>query len=383
MAGADGGGPAAPNGGPDEKVSIDGFSDAMPSGTILPDAVLSLDHDMVIVDANPRTERLTGYVRSDLVGRNASDLLQPRDTEGNRLWARGWGRAAAMRSVRFLPELEVVLRQASGSDVRALVTASYQRREDGRLAGAVLAMRSTGRRAHHLASGIEIVSTVSHELRSPLTSVKGFTSLLINRWDRLDDADKLMMLEQVNHDADRVTRLITELLDISRLESGKLVLRRQLVDLSVLAAAVVDKVAMEHPGLDAKLGFAQPFSQVYADPDKVTQVITNLVENACKYGSLEGLEVLGGSGPDHVWLSVTDRGEGIAAQDLDRVFTRFFRRAEGKPTGSGLGLWISRGLVEAHGGELTVTSQLGQGSTFSFTLPAGTAAWEGGSREPR
>ncbi|MGH9300628.1 MAG: sensor histidine kinase, partial [Acidimicrobiales bacterium] len=103
--------------------------------------------------------------------------------------------------------------------------------------------------------------------------------------------------------------------------------------------------------------------------DKVTQVLTNLVENACKYGSLDGLEVSGEVGSESVSLSVADQGPGIAAEDLDRVFTRFFRREEGKPTGSGLGLWISRGLVEAHGGNLTVASELGRGSTFRFTLP--------------
>src|SRR5213078_2320581 len=99
-----------------------------------------------------------------------------------------------------------------------------------------LSLREAGRRAHQEASGIEIVSTVSHELRSPLTSVKGYTSLLLNRWDRLSDDQKRMMLAQVNHDADRVTRLITELLDISRLETGRLVLRRQMLDLPKLTS---------------------------------------------------------------------------------------------------------------------------------------------------
>ena len=99
------------------------------------------------------------------------------------------------------------------------------------------------------------------------------------------------------------------------------------------------------------------------------QVITNLVENACKYGSPQGLEVTGEVTEDEVALSVTDRGPGIPSEDLDRVFTKFFRRPEGKPTGSGLGLWISRGLVEAHGGRLSVRSISGQGSTFRFTLP--------------
>jgi signal transduction histidine kinase len=206
-------------------------------------------------------------------------------------------------------------------------------------------------------SAIEVVSTVSHELRSPLTSVKGYTSLLLNRWERLADDQKKMMLEQINHDADRVVRLITELLDISRLEAGRLVLRRQLVDLGRLAGTVVDKVRMEYPELDADLRFDPAPPKVWADPDKIEQVLTNLVENACKYASPEGLVVEWALEAGAVNVVVTDRGEGIPSEDLPRVFTKFFRRAEGKPTGS------------AHGGQLIADSPPGQGASFRFTLP--------------
>ena len=121
---------------------------------------------------------------------------------------------------------------------RSPLTGAYRRDRDGAVTGrgALPASCDPGRPTDGDPSGIEIVSTVSHELRSPLTSVKGYTGLLLNRWDRLPDDQKRMMLEQVNHDADRVTRLIAELLDISRLEAGRLALRRQLVDLPRLAA---------------------------------------------------------------------------------------------------------------------------------------------------
>src|SRR5207248_5647865 len=160
---------------------------------------------------------------------------------------------AHLRSVMRLPEHEVRLRTANGDDVRVSVTGRYERTTDGRLMGVVLVVRDAARRAHLVASGIEVVSTVSHELRSPLTSVKGYTSLLLNRWDRLADDQKKMMLEQVHHDADRVTRLVNELLDISRLETGRLVLRRQLVSLIDVATAVVEKVTMEYGELEASV----------------------------------------------------------------------------------------------------------------------------------
>ncbi len=177
------------------------------------------------------------------------------------------------------------------------------------------------------------------------------------------------MLVQVHHDADRVTRLVTELLDVSRLETGRLHLRRQLVDLSDVASRVVAKVGLEYAGLGCTIDIGADVPRVYADPDKVEQVLTNLVENAAKYAAPTGLAITASLEGGVVAIAVRDRGEGIPPSDLPRVFTKFFRRDLGKPTGTGLGLWISRGLVEAHGGRLTATSTIGQGSTFRFTLP--------------
>src|SRR5207253_1557780 len=163
------------------------------------------------------------------------------------------------------------------------LTGRYERDGGGALTGAVIVLRDAQRRGRWGATGIEIVSTVSHELRSPLTSVKGYTSLLLNRWDRLGDDQKRMMLEQVHHDADRVTRLVTELLDISRLETGRLVLRRQMVKLADVAEAVVAHVGLGYPELEVETSFPAGFPEIYADPDKVEQVLTNLIENAAKY----------------------------------------------------------------------------------------------------
>lgn len=338
---------------------------------LLPDAIFHVDADRRLRAANRAAIDLTGYQAHDLMGRPAAEVLDCRTTDGQPLWADGWHPSARLRSVRTIPEHEVRLRAADGTDVPATVTGNYQRDGDGRLMGAVLMVRHGRRGRPGPAHGMEVISTVSHELRSPLTSVRGYTSLLLNRWDRLADDQKRAMLEQVNHDAGRVTRLVTELLDITRLESGRLHLRRQLVDLPALVAGVVEKVRMMEPELDVDVLFPTHFPNVYADPDKVEQVLTNLVENAAKYGHPKGMRIVGEKGEGQVAVAVTDRGEGIPDSDMRRVFTKFFRRAETRPTGSGLGLWISRGLVEAHGGSLVVDSEVGRGSTFRFTLPTG------------
>jgi signal transduction histidine kinase len=340
-----------------------------PARDRLPDAVLEVDGDCRIRAANAAAAALTGHPVEALVGQLLTDDLEPRGPDGRSLCALGWHPSARLPSVTRIPEQEVWLRTASGRQVRSLVTGRYERDADGRLTGAVLVLRDGARRRPAVGDGIEVISTVSHELRSPLTSVKGYTSLLINRWDRLAEEQKRMMLEQVHHDADRVTRLVTELLDISRLESGRLVLRRQMVDLIPLVNGVLEKVRMMETRLAAAVEFPENFPHVYADPDKIEQVLTNLVENAAKYADPQSLHVTGGLENGQVTVAVADRGEGIPDSDLPRVFTKFFRRAETRPTGSGLGLWISRGLVEAHGGRLVVESAVGQGSVFRFTLP--------------
>lgn len=309
----------------------------------------------MLVAVNDAAIALLGPIDA-LVGRDAVTALDIRDALG--------AAAFAERYPRKGKEVELSFRRPDGDDVAATVTVSV-----GGDGSAVLNARSVSDR-----SGIGIVSTVSHELRSPLTSVKGYTSLMLSRWDRIDDDKKRTMLEQVHHDADRVTRLVTELLDISRLETGRLVLRPQLIDLKALAGTVVEKVAMSYPELECRID-VEGIPQVYADPDKIEQVLTNLVENAAKYASPTGMIVsaglvVSGQDGDMVEVSVTDVGEGIPADDLPKVFNKFFRRDHGRPSGTGLGLWISRGLVEAHDGQLTATSVLGQGTTFTFSLPA-------------
>lgn len=331
---------------------------------LLPDAVLVLDGDRRLVALNASARELLGEEADGLVGQSVGEAFDVR---------RGSGSPALRDALVGADgeEVDLVLRAVDGTDVPVVATM----RANGSIA--VLALRPSGER-----SGIAVISTVSHELRSPLTSVKGYTSLMLSRWDRLKDEQKRTMLEQVHHDADRVTRLVTELLDISRLETGRLVLRRQMVDLPELARSVVDKVAMAIPELDCGVRFAGDVPHVYADPDKVEQVLTNLVENGAKYGSPKGMKVTGALQGDEVVVAVRDVGEGIPADDLPRVFTKFFRRDHGRPTGTGLGLWISRGLVEAHGGELTAHSMVGEGSTFRFTLPTDAFERLHGDSEP-
>jgi len=217
-------------------------------------------------------------------------------------------------------------------------------------------------------STAEIIATVSHEIRSPLTTIKGFTKTLIDRWDRLPDDAKLDMLRAVNADADRVTRLLTELLEVSRLEAGKLQLHLQRVDLRELCESVVNELATRSEKHTLRLD-GDGEVVVRGDPDKLLRVLTNLVENAQKY--TDGGEVVVGFRPDGDWgeTTVTDQGSGIPEGQQKTIFDKFARRElAGAPSGTGLGLYIAKGLIEAHGGEMGLVSKEGVGSTFWFRV---------------
>ena len=237
----------------------------------------------------------------------------------------------------------------------------------------MITLRGAQQRARLERSRAELVSTVAHELRSPLTSVKGFTATLLAKWPRFTDNQKLVMLETVNADADRVTRLITELLDVSRIESGRMEVHRELVDVPERSRRLIaGRVAAGEPEDRYRLEVASDLPDTWLDADKVDQILGNLVENAVRHGAgivtivVERARI---GGDQAVAVSVRDQGEGIPPEMVHRVFRQFWRGK--RRGGTGLGLYIVKGLVEALGGDITVGRAPGGGAEFRFTVPAG------------
>ena len=220
----------------------------------------------------------------------------------------------------------------------------------------------------------EFVSMVSHELRTPLTSIQGYAELLLED-DQIAEAQR-ESLTIVKKNSDRLLGLINDLLDLSRMEAGKIDLHRTSLDLARLIREVAGSL---RPLIEAKrqrlrldLGDALP--AVWADADRVTQILTNLISNAYKYTLVEGSITVAARRDDgFVRVDVSDTGIGLSPEDQAQLFTKFFRAHDRSPQaggGTGLGLVITRSLVELHGGRITVSSAPGQGSTFTFSLPA-------------
>ncbi|HEX2235732.1 MAG TPA: HAMP domain-containing sensor histidine kinase [Actinomycetota bacterium] len=218
----------------------------------------------------------------------------------------------------------------------------------------------------------ELISKIAHELRSPLTAVQGFSGTLVKRWDRFDDEQRKQLVATIHSDALRMGRVISEVLDLARMETGRLELTRTEVDVGSVAEKALERVA-QMPGSERlELRVADGLT-AWADAGRLEHILGNLVENAVKF-SEEGPVVVGGrdAGDGWVELSVSDRGNGVEPDRLDALFSgpAPAGRSTAGPLGSGLGLYLTKRLVEAHEGDIAVQSRPGEGTTFTVRLPA-------------
>lgn len=224
----------------------------------------------------------------------------------------------------------------------------------------------------------DFIATVSHELRTPLSITKEGISMMLDGIPGAINEKQKKILTTAMDSINRLNRMISELLDISKIESGKAELKRELVDIAALIKQVAlsfDLKAREK-NLILKTVFAKNRIDIYIDPDKITQVFTNLIANAMKFTENGYIEISAEDNKDDVVCRVSDTGRGIAKKDLPRVFSKFeqFGRTAGPgEKGTGLGLSIAKGIVEMHKGLISVESEPGKGTKFTFNLPKYTA----------
>ncbi|WP_238694478.1 PAS domain-containing sensor histidine kinase [Nocardioides daphniae] len=331
-----------------------------------------LPDGVVIADQHQRVEVVNAAARAMLgegavPGQPLEEVLALVDQHGATWWEQNepYGGLGIRSGV---PEQSWLL--PDGSEV--LVLARLHRAGPGAPVEQVaLTLRSGRGRARLDRERSDLVATVAHELRSPLTGVKGFVQAMLNRWDVLNDEQKKLMLATVNADADRLSRLIAELLDVARLDTGRLSIYPREVDAQVLAGRVVDSVASA-TARTVRLDVDEPELEIFADPDKFTQVVTNLVENAVRHGDGEVVVTLRrlGEGAEFpgVSLEVSDVGEGIPEALRRRVLTKFW--TQGSSGGSGLGMYIAHGLTRAHGGDLRIGDREGGGALVTVRWPS-------------
>lgn len=228
-----------------------------------------------------------------------------------------------------------------------------------------------------------LLSSVSHDLRTPLAVITGSASTLVHDDAVLDAATRTDLAQTILEEAERLNRLIRNLLDMTRLESGAVKVRKEWQPLEEVVGAALGRADARLSNRDVQVRLPADLPLAPFDGVLVEQVLINLLENAAKYSGGGSIEITAAAGEDEIVVQVADRGPGIPAGDEARVFEKFHRAVrEGSPGGVGLGLAICRAIVDAHGGRLWAENRPGGGASFQFALPIEGQPPELSNREP-
>src|SRR6266498_1115580 len=355
-----------------EKQRLDALLDSAADG------ILILNSDHTIERCNLAFQKLYGEPRDQIVGKKHEEIIRwSKDPQGRTLdeaEADGWP-LTPNATLYVEGDLERPLPPA----LPVGITYAPLLSEDGKLRNIIASVRDIT----HFRTADEIKSTfisiVSHELRTPVTLIKGYASTLRRddaKWDKHTISDSLTVIEE---EADRLSKMIDDLLDASRLQAGGLSLSRGDVSLPVIARRVAEKLGTQSTQHTIVTDFPENFPVILADETRIDQVIINLVSNALKYAPKGEIKISGQVRPEQVVICVSDQGPGIEARDLPHIFDRFYRstKAVKQTKGAGLGLYLARAIIEAHGGGVWVDASpwhRGDTSTNSAQRPPDSGA---------
>ena len=347
-----------------EKQRLDALLDSAADG------ILILNADLTIERANDAFERIYGKTHDQLVTLHHDDVIQwARSPQGATLKeaiANGWPLTPNASLY-----VEGDLQRDFPSPLPVGVTYAPLISQDKKIRNIIVSVRDIT----HFRTADEIkatfISIVSHELRTPVTLIKGYASTLRRddaKWDKSTISDSLTVIEE---EADRLSKMIDDLLDASRLQAGGLSLNRADVSLSTISKRVAERFSTQTKKHTIVTDFSEKFPIVLADETRIEQVIINLVSNAIKYATNGEIRISGDVHPEQVVICVSDEGPGIEAKDLPHIFDRFYRstKAVKQTKGAGLGLYLARAIIEAHGGRMWADPKPDSGARICFSLP--------------
>jgi PAS domain S-box-containing protein len=326
------------------------------------DGIVAVDREGTVVLWNAAAEKITGVQAVDALGRTPLEVLQ-RDLESADL---------------VPPRDRLVAIMRGREEVWLSVSEAVMRDPIGAVSGRIFAFRdiSADRLVEQMKS--DFVSTVSHELRTPLTSIYGFAETLLRRDVDFGDEERTTFLGYIASESQRLTQIVDALLNVARLETGDLQVHITPTDVrEVVGEAVHSVKPVAANGREFVVDLPEGPVAANADPEKLLQVFSILLDNAVRYSPAGGTVRIGAERKaETVELVVADEGIGIPQSDQEQIFRKFYRGADAAARvgdgGTGLGLFIARGLVTAMGGKISVSSREGEGSTFAIELPAAT-----------
>lgn len=336
------------------------------------DGIMILDEERHILQFNRALSLMTGWSAEAAVGRLDSDVIRWESRKPgpdlDDMLAGGWKQGQTLY-------IEGDLERLDGLTTSVGITYALLTHEDGSPASIIANVRDITRFRKAEEMKNTFISVISHELKTPVALIKGYAGTLRRedaRWNRKDYEEALSVIEE---EADRLTELIDNLLAASKLQAQGMRLTMSDVDLAKLAARSVERFQTQTAKHKLILDFPEDFPIVAGDEGRLRQVLDNLISNAIKYSPRGGeIRVTGDYDAEEVRVAVQDQGVGLTADQLERVFDRFYRADDAlsrSTQGAGLGLYLARGVIEAHGGRIWAESQPNAGSTFTFALPRG------------
>ncbi len=342
-----------------------------------PQALIIVDREATVLSLNPVAERLTGWARGDAVGRPAADILEVRTETGVNLCAPNGALRRALRlGTRINTHFAYLFRLRTSDDpVRVSYSVSPLQIKDKTPDGAVIVIHDVTPELETIEARDALMLAASHELKTPLTTLKGLSELLLD-FD-LSEAQRRELLQDLHGQADRMERLIGDILSVSRIDSGRVSVDFSRVDVASVVQHVCDEVGPMLKGRTLKCRIPEDLPAVMGEARKLHQILVNLVNNAIKY-SEPGTQITLSARGDRsaVRFEVSDQGLGIRKEHMPRLFEKFYRAddpAVRRTSGTGLGLYIVRSLVTMLGGQVHVRSRPGKGTVFIVTLPRAEA----------
>ena len=332
------------------------------------DGILTISPAGTIKTWNLALERITGHGAAEMIGSRLFGALTPRDTDGVAVWLERWAEDEA-----GLPsDIEITTKAGESR----WLSCSYTRvsDQDGRASMLIVVARDATEARELERLKDDFVATVSHELRTPLTPIKGWAVTLLQLGDHLSPEQREEGVQAILRHSERLERLITNILEVSKVERGLSDRRDAIVDVLAVTEKAVADFRTENGQREIVFRVDGDRHTTRGDEVWVEQILSNLLSNAMKYSPADlPIEVAVKESRDAIEVSVTDRGPGIPEHEMERIFERFKRlgdhmtRSQG---GTGLGLYIARQLARAIGGELSVCSAAGKGATFTLRLIA-------------
>ncbi len=350
-----------------EKQRLDALIDSAADGII----ILNADHSIERV--NDAFERISGQTDEEVRGKHHDQVItwahKPDGLTLEQAEANGWPLTTNAHLY-----VEGDLKRAEPRNVPVGITYAPLLTPDGQVRNIIVTVRDITHFRNADQMKATFISIVSHELKTPVALIKGYASTLRRddaRWDKHIVQDSLAVIEE---EADHLTHMIEDLLDASRLQAGGLTMVRTDFSLPALAQRLAERFQTQTKKHTLVVDFPAKFPVIMADETRIGQVLSNLISNAIKYSPKGEIRIGGDVRPEQIIVTVSDEGPGIDPHDMPHIFDRFYRAdtAVRKTKGAGLGLYLARAIVEAHGGRIWLDPQHGSGARICFSLPIDT-----------